>query len=126
PQARARGVALDMTVPKSPPPVSADIALIERAVSNLVDNALANTPQGGEVRVRLEANSRTVRICVQDNGAGIARDELPLVTQRFYRTRRSRANNGNNSGLGLAIVDEITTLHGTPLKISSQSGRGTT
>lgn len=125
PEAQRLGVALDVNAAPSLLLVVADIALVERAVSNLVDNALHNTPAGGEVRVSLDPSEDAVRVRVADNGPGIPREELPLVTQRFYRTRRSRAGNDEGSGLGLAIVHEIVTLHGSMLILDSRPDRGT-
>lgn len=125
PEARRLGVSLDIKGSRSLPAVAADIALIERAISNLVDNALRNTPSGGQVRVSLESTGHAVKVCVADNGAGIAREELPLVIKRFYRTRRSKSAHDDGSGLGLAIVHEIVSLHGATLDLASRPGQGT-
>jgi signal transduction histidine kinase len=127
PQAEARGVTLDVNASRDLPEVMADIALIERALSNLIDNALANTPAGGRVDLDLRREGGGVRIGVTDTGWGIPADELPLVKQRFYRSRRSRAEGlEKGSGLGLAIVNEIVEKHGAALEMQSQVGRGTT
>ncbi|HKJ95913.1 MAG TPA: ATP-binding protein, partial [Gammaproteobacteria bacterium] len=125
PEADACGVALDMEDPPPLPPTVADIGLIERAVSNLIDNALHNPPSGGRVTLRVTRLPEHVRIEVSDTGYGIERDELTLVTQRFYRTRRARAHSREGSGLGLAITREIAALHGARLKLESEPGRGT-
>lgn len=125
PEAEACGVALGMDAPPPLPPVVADIGLIERAVSNLIDNALHNTPAKGEVRLVVARLPQHVRIEVRDTGYGIEPDELALVTQRFYRTRRTRESKRTGSGLGLAIAQEIAALHHARLRLDSEPGRGT-
>ncbi|MBB3230705.1 sensor histidine kinase [Halomonas stenophila] len=123
-QARQSGVALEVDGAPSLPWVEADLGLIDRALSNLVENALHATPAGGRVRLELEALAEGVRLAVVDSGIGIAAEEVPLVTQRFYRTRGSPAR-GEGSGLGLSIVREICERHGTTLAIDSRQGVGT-
>ncbi|MDN5869554.1 MAG: sensor histidine kinase [Nitrococcus sp.] len=108
------------------PQVTGDIGLIERALSNLVDNAIKSTPSGGRVEMAARDTEEGVRVSVSDTGHGIASDELPLVTQRFYRTQRNRSSQGNGTGLGLAIVSEIVELHGGSLHLESRLGAGTT
>ncbi len=127
PQAQQSGIALTAVQPLADGDVthvSADIALIERAISNLVENALASTDLGGEVQLKLETGTNHVSVTVRDNGAGIAEEELELVTQRFYRTQASRSQGRSGSGLGLAIAREIAELHGGTLLLQSQPGKG--
>ncbi|WP_280546880.1 HAMP domain-containing sensor histidine kinase [Halomonas sp. 11-S5] len=123
-QARQSGIILEVIGEPSLPWVEADLGLIDRALSNLVENALHATPAGGRVRLELEAMAEGVRLAVADSGIGIAAEEVPLVTQRFYRTRGSPAR-GEGSGLGLSIVREICERHGTLLAIDSRQGEGT-
>ena len=119
PAATRRGVALDCILPELPD-VRADIGLIERVLGNLIDNALACTPAGGEVSVTLErVADGGVRLVVVDTGCGIAPEELPLVARRFYRTERGRALRPTGTGLGLAIAREILELHGAALELHS-------
>ncbi|MBB3140423.1 sensor histidine kinase [Halomonas organivorans] len=124
-QARQAGVTLAVEVDPGLPWVEADLGLIDRALANLIDNALRATPADGRVCLWAEAEEKTVRVGVSDDGVGIAPEELPLVTQRFHRTRDSRAR-GEGSGLGLSIVREIGERHGARLTIDSRPGRGTT
>lgn len=86
--------------------VSADADAIERAVSNLVDNAIKWSPPGGEVVVRVDAAGT---LSVSDQGPGIAPEDLPYVFDRFYRAESARSLPG--SGLGLAIVRQIAEAH---------------
>ncbi|ATJ84599.1 sensor histidine kinase [Halomonas beimenensis] len=125
-QARRRNIALEVTCDPGLPRVEADLGLIDRALANLIDNAMKATTPGGRVWLWARAEPGDgVRVAVSDDGVGIAPDELPLVTQRFHRTRDGRAR-GEGSGLGLSIVSEIAERHGTRLAIDSVPGRGTT
>ncbi|GAB3670531.1 sensor histidine kinase [Salinisphaera aquimarina] len=124
PQARAAGVALEVQRVPTPAMVSADLALIDRVLANLLDNALNATPSGGQVWLTAEAQGDVVQVCIGDTGFGLDKDDIALVTQRFYRTSAGRAR-GEGSGLGLSIVDEICTRHGSRLRIQSTPGAGT-
>lgn len=126
PVAERSGVALEAHYEPDLRLVSGDIGLIERALSNLVDNALINTPRGGKVDMAAHETGEGLRVSVSDTGWGIEADELPLVTQRFYRTRQSRSSHRAGSGLGLAITRDIVELHGGSLHLESRVGAGTT
>ncbi|TAN03318.1 MAG: HAMP domain-containing histidine kinase [Rhodanobacteraceae bacterium] len=123
PQAEARDVELrvDCSTPLS---VAADLELVDRALSNLIDNALRATDPGGHVTLAAAATAGGVRVSVTDTGIGIPAEDLGLVTQRFYRTRAARKR-GSGSGLGLAIVAEVCARHGTRLELASDA-HGTT
>ncbi|MGR4069692.1 ATP-binding protein [Billgrantia sp. C5P2] len=123
-QAREAGISLTVACDPALPRVEADLGLIDRLLSNLIDNALRATPAGGWVRLDGEVLPEGVRLTVIDNGIGIATEELPLVSQRFYRTRASLAR-GEGSGLGLSIVREICERHGAAWKLVSSPGEGT-
>lgn len=125
PEAEASGITLTAERVAGLPAVRADAGLVERALSNLIDNALHNTAAGGTVRVELRARRDRVRMAVVDTGRGIPEAELALVTQRFYRTAHSRAAGGAGTGLGLSIASEIAELHGSRLELASRTGRGT-
>lgn len=102
-----------------------DRSLMLRAVSNLVSNAIAHTPQGGSVTMAAKADGEAIRIDVLDTGSGIPADALPRVFDRFYRVDPSRSQASGGTGLGLAIVQSIMTLHGGRAEITSQPGHGT-
>jgi len=92
---------------------------IERAVSNLLDNAAKWSPPGGEVEVTV----RDGEICVRDHGPGISDDDLPFVFDRFYRAPAARGMPG--SGLGLAIVRQVAESHGGSVRAERADGGGT-
>jgi two-component system heavy metal sensor histidine kinase CusS len=104
--------------------ISADPALFERAVGNLVDNALRFTPENGSIQIALAERAHDFEVAVTDNGSGIAPEHLPRVFDRFYRAEPSRGSDG--AGLGLALVKSIVDLHGGTARIRSEVGRGTT
>lgn len=109
----------------SPLSVEFNRALFQRAVGNLVSNALAHTPSGGTVTLRAATDDRSVSIEVSDTGCGIAADDLPHVFNRFYRSDRSRTPSSGGVGLGLAIVKSIVELHHGSVDVSSEIGKGT-
>jgi two-component system, OmpR family, heavy metal sensor histidine kinase CusS len=104
--------------------IYADPDLFERAVGNLLDNALRFTPENGSIRIALSENDGQFELAVGDNGCGIAPEHLPRVFDRFYRADSSRGSDG--AGLGLALVKSIVDLHGGSVGIQSEVGRGTT
>lgn len=124
--ARSAGIALGVDMPQWVPLVTGDIALIERVIDNLIDNALRYAGSGGRVTVRLQAQSQTVRVAVHDTGPGIPEGARAHVFDRFYRGDRSRASESGHAGLGLAIARGILELHGCSIDFASGSGGGTT
>ena len=103
-------------------PVTGDVDRLEQVFSNLLDNALKNTPTKGEVGIA-GRNSTTgfVEITISDNGPGIPPEQLPYVFERFYQASGLRTG----FGLGLAIAKEIVTAHGGKIEVSSEPGEGT-
>jgi signal transduction histidine kinase len=130
PLAREAGVLLDLEIAGSPPPAELDGALMERAIGNLVRNALEHTPSGQAVNVRVAASPRGVRLAVHNSGSVIATAELDRVWDRFYRGEPSRARlsrgGADGAGLGLAIVKGIVETHGGTATVESSSEDGTT
>src|SRR5205807_2369429 len=104
--------------------IFADPALFNRAVSNLIDNALRFTPDGGKVQISIGSRDDHTEVFVRDTGSGIAPEHLPRVFDRFYRGDASRSSAG--TGLGLALVKSIVDLHGGSASVESELGRGTT
>jgi len=104
--------------------IYADPDLFERAVGNLLDNALRFTAEHGSIRVAVSKHNSDFEVTVSDNGSGIAAEHLPRVFDRFYRAESSRSSDG--AGLGLALVKSIVELHGGSATIQSELGHGTT
>jgi len=124
PQAAKAGITLDAGLPGGLPPVLADIGMIERVLTNLIENALRFTDAGGSVRLTLEGADSGVRVTVTDNGTGIAPEDLPHIFERFYRADKRRDRAVSGTGLGLAIAGEIISLHGGRIVVESTPGEG--
>jgi two-component system heavy metal sensor histidine kinase CusS len=139
------GVSLTTAVANQPVVAELDRTLLQRAVGNLVSNALAHTPSGGSVVLRTDIDvssfdssnhhslngdssnqtSSTIHIEVSDTGVGIPAEALPRVFDRFFRVDSSRSQASGGTGLGLAIVQSIAALHGGKVEIASHPGSGT-
>jgi two-component system phosphate regulon sensor histidine kinase PhoR len=129
---RQRGTTLDWQPSPGLPHVLGDTDQLEQVAQNLLDNALKYGRQGGTIRIRLEPAQPGGTLpprpglvfSVADDGAGIPKQHLPRLTERFYRvdTGRSRAVGG--TGLGLAIVKHIVNRHRGVLQIESEAGKG--
>jgi two-component system sensor histidine kinase BaeS len=128
-QARRQGVALRLQPEGGAPEVPLDGARLERALANLVRNALEHTPSGGRVDVAVFAENGVVGVRVQDGGEGIAANDLPRIWERFYRAEKSRrrsSSGADGAGLGLAIVKGIVEAHGGTVEAASAPGSGAT
>jgi signal transduction histidine kinase len=118
---------ISVEVDKDVPEFCADKSYLCRAISNLVANAANYNRQGGSVTVRCglcKDASPGVFVEVSDTGVGIAKEELPYVFDRYYRSRRSWARKG--TGLGLAIVRAVAEAHGGKVTVESSLGKGST
>ena len=123
-EAQRRGLTIDIDAGEGLPMVDADIALVERVLENLIDNALSHSPDGGAIRIPIAANGGSVRVTVADSGPGIAPEHLPRVFDRFYQADNAHRGNAH-AGLGLAIAKRIVELHGARLEVESTLGQGT-
>ena len=114
-RAQARAPQVTFVTALSPTQVKADPVLLERAVSNLLDNAVKYSPAGAPIEVTV----RSGEVVVADHGPGIADEDLPRVFDRFYRAATARSKPG--AGLGLAIVREAAEAHGGRATAESSS-----
>ncbi len=118
-RARRRGTGLTFEVETEPWWVTGEASSLERAVTNLLDNAVKWSPPDGTVRVRLNHGTLTV----DDEGPGIAEADRGRVFERFYRAEESRTMPG--SGLGLAIVRQVTERHSGTVRVDDTTQGGT-
>ena len=125
PQADAKNIKLAGFGVDKPIMVKGDLALLDRAVSNLLVNAIQYTPENGEVTITLvnDIAEKTVHVKVEDNGPGIAPEDLNKIFKRFHRADNEHNEKGN-AGLGLAITQRIVELHGDTLLVEN-TGNGT-
>jgi signal transduction histidine kinase len=126
PEAQRRGISIQVETSPDLPEVEADPGRIAQVLENLVSNALGYTPEGGRISLSVEADASKIKLRVQDNGVGIAPEDLPYIFDRFYRADESRQRNGTESGLGLAIAKSIVEAHGGSISVESALGEGTT
>lgn len=108
------------------PLVYADLSLIERVLSNIIDNALSYTGSDGSIDISFQEIDGLVWTKVTDSGVGIARENLPHVFDRFYRVDKDRSRTTGGAGLGLSIVKNIIAAHRSLVLMDSCLGKGTT
>ncbi|MCC7447724.1 MAG: HAMP domain-containing protein [Anaerolineae bacterium] len=128
PIAEMQGVALDVQMPASLPPITGDAIRLEQVLHNLLANALRYTPDGGTIYICAEVAVAAIKLSVRDTGEGIPPEHLPYVFERFYRADRARSRASGGTGLGLAIVRAIVESHRGSITVTSDgvAGRGTT
>jgi two-component system heavy metal sensor histidine kinase CusS len=124
-EASAETAEVKLSVESEPLALLADRSLVQRALGNLVSNALRHTPAGGSITLRGRMSENRILLEVIDTGEGIPPDVLPRLGTRFTRVEDSRSRSKGGSGLGLAIVQGIMRLHGGTLEVESQLGQGT-
>ncbi len=124
PAARKKEQTLAADLPADLPAAEGDPDYLERAVANLVDNAVKYTPEGGTIRVAAARRDDGIVIEVRDTGLGIPPEDLPRIFERFYRVDKSRSREMGGTGLGLAIVKHIVQAHGGTVEAESAPGQG--
>lgn len=127
---REQGIDLRPEIdPTEPAFVETDVALMERVLGNLLENAIRHTPGGGKVTLRLSSEEAGYRVAVEDTGSGIAEQDLPHLFDRFYRKSDSPATRQDGAGLGLAIAQQILRLLDSSLEVTTvhgEAGSGST
>ena len=123
--AERAGVAVAVTAPDGSVSAFVDAAHLERALRNVVRNAIEHSSAGDAVEVSLSAAGATAVIGVADQGVGIAAADVEHVFDRFYRSDTSRSRDRGGSGLGLAIARWIVERHGGAITVASTPGQGT-
>ncbi|MEK7781607.1 MAG: ATP-binding protein [Verrucomicrobiota bacterium] len=107
-------------------PTTGDADRIRQVIINLISNAIYYNKSEGRVRVSSRHTTGEAIVVVEDNGMGIAAEDLPNIFKRFYRADKARSRASGNSGLGLAICKAIVDAHGGQLTVTSKPGEGTT
>ncbi len=108
------------------PSVMADKTYLNRAIANIIINALSYTPEGGTITTRTYERGQQVVVEVQDTGIGIDTEDLPYIFERFYRADEVRNTHKSGTGLGLAIAQKIATLHRGNIEVESEPNQGST
>jgi two-component system, OmpR family, phosphate regulon sensor histidine kinase PhoR len=120
------GIELRVEAPADFPPVAGDANQLRQVLSNLLDNAIKYSPQGGDVALRLDRNGQFARIAVVDSGLGIPRDEHDRIFEKFYRLDPALTRGVNGTGLGLYISKELVERMKGRISVDSEPGRGST
>jgi PAS domain S-box-containing protein len=127
PAADAKGIRLQALIDPRVGPISGDPDRLQQVMWNLLSNAVKFTPKAGRVQVRLERVNSHVEIVVSDTGAGISREFLPLVFDRFRQADSGSTRKTGGLGLGLSIVRHLVEMHGGSVQASSEGdGQGST
>ena len=123
--AESKGVGLEADL-DSPLMFSGDPNRIKQLVVILLDNAIKNTPAGGQIKLGMQLAGSSVKITVSDDGEGIEPQHLERIFERFYRVDPARSKETGGAGLGLSIADWIVHSHQGTIKVESTPGQGTT
>jgi two-component system, OmpR family, sensor histidine kinase ResE len=99
---------------------------IEQVLTNLIDNAIRHTPDGGSVTVSETTDDKGISFEVKDSGSGIPEEDLAFVFERFYKADKARTRGRSGTGLGLAIAKNIVDAHKGHISVQSKLGQGTT
>jgi signal transduction histidine kinase len=126
-RAEQQRISFKTAIPATVPLVYGDIGMIERAISNLIDNALSYTAPDGDIKISLTPHHEKIVVSVSDTGSGIPSEDIPFVFDRFYRVDKSRTRVSNSgAGLGLAITKKIIEAHDSLITVNSILNQGTT
>lgn len=123
--AEAKGIRIEQSCPEGLE-AQASAHLLERALVNLVDNAIKYSEAGTTVKISCSSTGNGIEFEVADRGRGIPAKDLPRIFERFYRVDKARSRELGGTGLGLSIVKHIATLHGGSVSVESWEGEGST
>jgi two-component system phosphate regulon sensor histidine kinase PhoR len=124
--AAAKQIELAIEFPHQPLSIYADEEGVQTILSNLVDNAIKHTPQGGRVAVKASQRDHFVLLEVIDTGVGIPQQHLERIFERFYRVDKARSSELGSTGLGLSIVKHLAQAFSGNISVESEPGRGST
>ncbi len=103
-----------------------DKEYLDKLLINLIRNAITYGKENGKIEITVKKEQDKIMIKISDNGVGIAKDELPYIFERFYRTKKAREMSNIGTGLGLAISKWVVESHRGNIAVESTEGKGTT
>ena len=124
--AAAKDVRLKVNHPPGPFMMDYDPVRILQIISNLLSNAIKFTPPGGEILLTVEPNDKLLKIVISDTGIGIHPEQLPHIFSRFYQADSSSTRQGEGTGIGLTLTQELVKLLSGVIRVESQMNKGTT
>lgn len=125
PAARDKSIDFQVLLPKQTVVAIGEHSMLDRAITNVVNNAIYYTPDEGKVEISLSSNKHRVQIRIKDNGIGIPKQDLSHIFNRFYRVNKDRSRDTGGTGLGLAITKTVVEAHHGEITIESVFGQGT-
>ena len=125
-RARDREIELSVSSSKTTLTMDYDETRLRQIITNLVENALTNTPNNGTINIDVQDNAQDLKISITDSGVGILKENLPRIFDQFYRVDGSRSSVTGGAGLGLTIVKKLVEAHNGSVGVSSEIGQGTT
>lgn len=126
-QTQRKNIALDLDIASPLSDIEVDPGRMTQVLTNILDNALRHTPEGGRIVLSAKEANDQVELAIQDSGPGLKAEDIDRIFDRFYRTDSSRQRDGafpGGSGLGLAIARSIVQAHGGQLLAESEAGKG--
>ncbi|RJP46596.1 MAG: HAMP domain-containing protein [Anaerolineaceae bacterium] len=123
-QTQTKNLSIDLDIASSLPDLEVDPGRMTQVITNILDNAVRHTPEGGTITLAARGTSDGVALSVRDSGPGLSTDDLPRIFDRFYRADESRVRYEGGSGLGLAIAKSIVLAHGGQVRAESEQGKG--
>lgn len=124
-QTQRMNITLDLEIASPLPPIEVDPGRMTQVLTNILDNALRHTPEGGRIVLTARRVQDQIEISIQDSGPGITAEEVNRIFDRFYRTDPARQReDGGGSGLGLAIARSIVQAHGGQIRAENAAGNG--
>ena len=119
PQAQSQAIGLESSIANTDLLVYADPDRTAQILINLVSNALRYTPENGRIAIEVQQQNNFALVAVQDNGAGIPKEAIPYLFERFYRVDQSRARKSGGSGIGLTISRHLVWAMGGEISVAS-------
>ncbi|MEP0804391.1 MAG: HAMP domain-containing protein [Chloroflexota bacterium] len=123
-QAQKKNISLELDITPPLPALEVDPGRMTQVLTNILDNALRHTPEGGRITLSAKQTGDRVELAVQDSGPGLPKAETERIFERFYRADASRRRDDGGSGLGLAIAKSIVQAHGGQVWAESEPGKG--
>lgn len=123
-QTQRKSITLDLDITSPLPTIEVDPGRMTQVLTNIIDNALRHTPEGGRIVLAARETDEAVELSVQDSGPGLSVEDIDRIFDRFYRTDTARQRQDGGSGLGLAIAKSIVQAHGGQLSAESKPESG--
>jgi two-component system, OmpR family, sensor histidine kinase BaeS len=123
-QTQRKNITLDLDIASPLSDIEVDPGRMTQVLTNILDNALRHTPEGGRIVLSAQEANDQVELAIEDSGPGLKAEDIDRIFDRFYRTDSSRQREDGGSGLGLAIARSIVQAHGGQLSAESEEGKG--